>query len=955
LERPTDTASFGFRWRLRSVRRVSAFLKDKRVTESAVSGNDSTPTLPGPWRKDIYTALILILFCIVVYNANFRLISAGDNYPARYLPFGILKYRSVSLDPIATITAQGDAHPYWVVDKYGPKFSRYPIAVPVLVTPLYLPAAAYLHWQGWTDHELNLVARIMEKLVSSFIASLSVAFMYLLLVWRARCPWALWLTIAYGFGCNTWMISSQALWQHGVAELLLVAAVFILLGPCTGKRCLGAGLILGLIACARPPDVILGLALGLFGIRWARARVWLFVIGAAIPLMLLVAYNYHVAHRFVGGYGVGRDLSFFRYSLPCGVLGLFFSPARGLFIFSPFLLLLPFCLRYTFRDPHSRTLAVPLLIAVIAQVLLYAKLDWRAGCAWGPRWLTDTLPLLVWMLAAGFASLGRIGRTVFVLTTCISIWVQIVGAFWYTGESDAVIMKSAGDPNQGVVWDISSAPFVVELGHDPAPRELMLQAEGFVDSVLVGGHDVTQIIPGTPVEILGWALTDGHTPTAVRVRFVAIQETKWRGPDHYPIEQTTSFLERPDVTQTKHGMGPAGWRIVLKTGGLDPGPHRFEVFAQGNKGGEFRAVAQRPLLVLPAQSSKVPAHDQSPDSDAPVGITALSNLARDRLTTRQDISGYWLTAYTQSLQFDHPAFEMNTFTTAMIVDVLAPVAKAARLNQNVERARRHLFNQIEPSGLVRYHGRADSPSIPSLGCLITPDADDTALVWRITGREDDPRHAHVLETLKCYQTRESLYQTWLAPREQYRCVDPGQDPNPTDVGIQMHVLMFLAQTDPAAAEALRQALQSAVEEDRIWVYYKKTPLVPLLREADLRKLNYAVTISPNRLQTSVSGQEPWIKACHLLARYVTMEKPRPSAAETHELLNSLAKDNFAAVRFNPPLFYHNDLTAKVRRFYWSEDFGYALWLRLWMESSIVAPQDGSVGHGEDERNESSIR
>jgi len=29
------------------------------------------------------------------------------------------------------------------------------------------------------------------------------------------------------------------------------------------------------------------------------------------------------------------------------------------------------------------------------------------------------------------------------------------------------------------------------------------------------------------------------------------------------------------------------------------------------------------------------------------------------------------------------------------------------------------------------------------------------------------------------------------------------------------------------------------------------------------------------------------------------------------------------------LLYHNDLTGTVKRFYWSEDFGYALWLRLY--------------------------
>jgi hypothetical protein len=53
-----------------------------------------------------------------------------------------------------------------------------------------------------------------------------------------------------------------------------------------------------------------------------------------------------------------------------------------------------------------------------------------------------------------------------------------------------------------------------------------------------------------------------------------------------------------------------------------------------------------------------------------------------------------------------------------------------------------------------------------------------------------------------------------------------------------------------------------------------------------------------------------------------------SEAETRALLTQLARDDFAALRENPPLLYHNDLTASVRRYYWSEDVGYALWLRL---------------------------
>jgi hypothetical protein len=46
------------------------------------------------------------------------------------------------------------------------------------------------------------------------------------------------------------------------------------------------------------------------------------------------------------------------------------------------------------------------------------------------------------------------------------------------------------------------------------------------------------------------------------------------------------------------------------------------------------------------------------------------------------------------------------------------------------------------------------------------------------------------------------------------------------------------------------------------------------------------------------------------------------------VLQTLAANDFALVQRNPPLLYHNDLTATVPRYYWSADVGYALWLRL---------------------------
>ena len=57
--------------------------------------------------------------------------------------------------------------------------------------------------------------------------------------------------------------------------------------------------------------------------------------------------------------------------------------------------------------------------------------------------------------------------------------------------------------------------------------------------------------------------------------------------------------------------------------------------------------------------------------------------------------------------------------------------------------------------------------------------------------------------------------------------------------------------------------------------------------------------------------------------------PRTSDRRLSICWRALASDDFAQLRRSPPLLYHNDLSATVKRFYWSEDFGYALWLRLY--------------------------
>ncbi len=238
---------------------------------------------------------------------------------------------------------------------------------------------------------------------------------------------------------------------------------------------------------------------------------------------------------------------------------------------------------------------------------------------------------------------------------------------------------------------------------------------------------------------------------------------------------------------------------------------------------------------------------------------------------------------------------------------------------------------------MRYHGRPDAPTIGKLGCVITPDADDTALVWRIAPDPHRELLSKALATLAQFRAADGLYRTWLAPRDRYHCIDPGSDPNPTDIGIQMHVLMLLAQVDRPAAAALCGALSRQSSDAKVWVYYGMAPLVPMLRLADLGKLDCPLQLPQARLQTAVPGQGVWVEVARLLGGMERKQAGSSEYSRAAALLRQLEAGGFSLIKSAPPLLYHNDFTAHVRRFYWSEDVGYALWLRLYYESERVRP------------------
>jgi hypothetical protein len=467
---------------------------------------------------DRHTAVLLVLAALAVYNLNFRVIQDGDTVPARLLPFALWQAGSVNLDSVAglasTVPPGKPYHEaYWLRrSPAGHLYGTYPIVTPVLVAPLYAPAAAYLAWRGWEPWRLQNTSLRMEKLAASLLAASSVGLFYLLARRAARPPRALLAAVAYGFATGTWVISGQALWLHGLGELLAVCALLAATARGSAASLVAAGLACGLLAANRPPDAALAAAVLVYLLVRHRVRALLAVAAAAAAAAPFVLYNLATFGHWAGGYAwaVSGSHPYLSHPLLPGLAGLLLSPGKGLLIFSPFLWFLagravplrepageepdagPPPPAGSMQPPRSarperslppavsvppdRLLELAVVAAVVAQLYVYARADFRAGACYGPRYLTDLLPVLVWLLVPVIARLRGWGLRTFVAAIVTGIAIQAVGAFCYPrGKTDALFYPPGLDRMviAPAVWSPRNAPFLVEARAGLAPPELL--------------------------------------------------------------------------------------------------------------------------------------------------------------------------------------------------------------------------------------------------------------------------------------------------------------------------------------------------------------------------------------------------------------------------------------------------------------------------------------------------
>ena len=370
-------------------------------------------------RRDVALAVSVGLFLfavyLLVYRGGFHSI---DEVSMFAVTENLVKLGRPNTDQVAWTqwtTSQREAQGFFGID--GHVYSKKGLAMSLAMVPPY--------WIGLVIPGLGMLQT--ASIINQMVTAVTGALLYLTvrrLGYRERV--GLGVALLYGLATIAW-VYSKYLFSEPLAGLLLLATAYLLVAfrqQGGSWRVVLAGFLVGLAVAARANNLFLVPVFGAYLL--AVSRPWsavsaqqsagqqpngshaplhpcslapslpalFFLLGLVPPALLLVGYNWA---RSGNPLQTGYDLTIFSPAVWWGLYKLLFSPLRGLFVYSPLLLLSLPGLVWLWR--RHRLEAALVVGSAGLTVLLFSAWTSGEGLSWGSRFLIPVVPLLCLPLA----------------------------------------------------------------------------------------------------------------------------------------------------------------------------------------------------------------------------------------------------------------------------------------------------------------------------------------------------------------------------------------------------------------------------------------------------------------------------------------------------------------------------------------------------------------------------
>ncbi len=414
-----------------------------------------------PWLACFYFAATPMLFLALINGRNQ---SSGDNLPAVLTAVSLLEDGDVELSEAVPDKRGGSPYFIWKIrDRY---YSAYPLGTLVFTIPVF--ALSKIVGGQIVDPS---VKKRLEKLTACLVGAACMIFFFLIILHFVEPYGSTITTLVLASGSVVLSTLTQGIWsQTGVLFwfLLLILVEFRHKHSPNAWHPALQGFACATMISSRLTSMILLIPIALWILVRSPKRALQILVFSLMAYIPWAALYFDVYGNILSPQIVMSHANL--WSLPSmdSILGIFFSPARGLFIYQPWLCLL---FLYFFRRFNSNQMAnsgtpAGWEFALLGVILTHTSMlscwkIWEGGSSWGSRLMAEVVITGGILIAQPISTLLkiRLGRIGLLVLAIISFWMQanavyLSGGYWNGDPPNPKIAPHAR------LWDWSDPPFL---------------------------------------------------------------------------------------------------------------------------------------------------------------------------------------------------------------------------------------------------------------------------------------------------------------------------------------------------------------------------------------------------------------------------------------------------------------------------------------------------------------
>ena len=426
----------------------------------------------------------LVFFCVLIPNLLNTNVTSWDTRWTIHTAYSLISEGDLDLDEYADYLKKNDNYGIWKERDHIYYF--FPIGVSIISVP-FVFIAEYIYElilvvnpeiktklaaQGITLFNVSNYYYILEYFIASIIVSICAGMCFLICRKYLSIRDALIITFVFAFCTSLWSIAGRALWMHGPLILFLLIVIYMLISENLNvKKVIWMGLLMAFCYTIRPTGIVFfGVFLvyflftnrkfaSIYFLSGAAIFAWFFILNYSLYNNILPPY-YQFYADIINGNGYPN---FFE-----ALAGNMISPGKGLLIFSPIFVFSAIGVYMKIKMKDFSIMDFFFILLFLGYYISIAVVTkWWSGWSYGPRYISDTLPVLIYFLIPYFKypeffkkTSRKVLNYVFIVLVIASLYIHTRAAISFRVWNDWNGVPNDIDYHPERIWDWKDPPFL---------------------------------------------------------------------------------------------------------------------------------------------------------------------------------------------------------------------------------------------------------------------------------------------------------------------------------------------------------------------------------------------------------------------------------------------------------------------------------------------------------------